>query len=249
MLRISSSGTGSGLSRRIARVEWMISNTSVPSGIPCSFSLWWFEPDRDGGAGDHRDISRFFIGDIETAFDDVHGDLTMRQRPLYDLGVDLRRLLNADRDLDLHHPRIDPERADKGQRAVVHRVFDRADRGLGVVAAVQIVAAAHLENDAFSRHCHRPHGRSSRTTAAALAITVELVPASLAISSPPSTTRTVPVPCGNTASTASLSTRSGRGTPIVTSTCITSTGRPTASATLSPLCQSASRNARTAALV
>jgi hypothetical protein len=38
-------------------------------------------------------------------------------------------------------------------------------------------------------------------------------------------------------------------TPILTSTCIESTGNPTASATLSELCQSASRNARTAALV
>src|SRR5215471_5596174 len=33
ILRISSSGTGSGFSRRIARVVWIISNRSVPSGI------------------------------------------------------------------------------------------------------------------------------------------------------------------------------------------------------------------------
>src|SRR6516165_4531867 len=128
-------------------------------------------------------------------------------------------------------------------------ILDRAHRGLGVVAAMQIVAAAHLEDDALSLHDCHPYGTSSRTTAAALAITVELVPASFGISSPPSTTRTAPVPCGSTARTACLSTRSGRGTPIVTSTCMASTGRPTASATLSPLCQSASRRARTAALV
>src|SRR6516225_8107781 len=152
ILRISSSGTGSGLSRLIARVEWMISNTSVPSGIPFSSSLRWFELDRDGGAGDHRDIPRLFIGDVETAFDHVHRDLTVRQRPLHDLGVDLLRLLDADRDLDPHRSRVDAERSDKGQRAVVDRVFDRADRGLGVVAAVQIIAAAHLENDSFSLH-------------------------------------------------------------------------------------------------
>ena len=60
---------------------------------------------------------------------------------------------------------------------------------------------------------------------------------------------TVPVPCGSTASTAALSTSSGRGTPIVTSTRIASTGCPSAFATLSELCHSASRSARTAAFV
>src|SRR5262245_47256724 len=173
----------------------------------------------------------------------------MRQHSLYGPGINLLRLLDADRDLDLHRPRIDPERPDKGQRAVVDGVLDSPHRGLGVVAGVQIIAAAHLEDDALSLHNRCPHGTSSRTTAAALAMTVELVPASLGISSPPSTTLTVPLPCGSTARTACRSTRSGCGTPIVTSTCIASTGKPTASATLSPLCQSASRSARTAAFV
>jgi len=66
---------------------------------------------------------------------------------------------------------------------------------------------------------------------------------------PPSTTRTVPPPCGSTARTASVSTRSGCGTPMMTSTCIASTESPSAGATLGELCQSASRNARIAALV
>ena len=85
--------------------------------------------------------------------------------------------------------------------------------------------------------------------AAAWAITVLSVPASLAISRPPSTTFTVPVPCGSTASTSFLSTSSGFGTPISTSTCMSSLDLPTAVATVSELCHSASRNARTAALV
>jgi len=80
-------------------------------------------------------------------------------------------------------------------------------------------------------------------------LAVNLIPASFTISSPPSTTFTVPVPCGSTASTCAASTRSGFGTPINTSTTIESVGLPSASATLSELCQSASRNARTAALV
>src|SRR5262252_3909909 len=249
MLRISLSGTGSGLSRRIARVVWMISNTSVPSGITFSSSLRQIEPYCDGRTGDHRDISGFLIGHIETAFDHADRYLAMRQSRFHGLGIDPLRPLDTDRDLDLHRSRVDPEGPDEGQRAVVDGILDGADGGLGVVAAVQIVAASHLQDDPLRRHFRHSHGISSRTTAAALAITVVLVPASLAISSPPSTTRTVPVPCGSTASTASLSTRSGCGTPIVISTCIASTGRPTASATLKPLCQSASRKARTAALV
>src|SRR5439155_12838971 len=134
--------------------------------------------------------------------------------------------------------------ADKRERAVVDRVLDRAQRRLCIIAAMEVVAAAVFGDDAL-----QGHGRSSLTTAAALATTVVLVPESLAISSPPSTTFTVPLPCGSTASTAALSTRSGRGTPIVTSTCIASTGCPSAFATDSELCQSASRKARTAALV
>src|SRR5207247_7397339 len=97
-------------------------------------------------------------------------------------------------------------------------------RRLGIIAAVQIVAAAVFGDDAFQRH-----GTSNRTTAVALATTVVLL--SLAISSPPTTTLTVPLPCGRTASTAAVSTSSGRGTPIVTSTCIASTGCPSALAT------------------
>src|SRR6202008_985687 len=75
---------------------------------------------------------------------------------LYRLSIDFLRPLNADRDLDLHRPRVDSEGSDKSQRAVMDSVLDRADRGLGVVAAVQIIAAAHLEDDALSLHRRTP---------------------------------------------------------------------------------------------
>src|SRR5271169_3371315 len=203
----------------------------------------------DCGAGDDGDVVGLVVGDVETAFDDLDRDLAMRQGGFDCRGVNLVGMLDSDRDLDLHLARVEPKGADQRQRAVMEGIDDRANGRLGIIAAVQIVAGSHFENDALCWHWTSPQGTSSRTSAAALAITVLLVPESLAISSPPSTTSTVPVPCGSTASTASLSTCSGHGTPIVTSTRIASTGRPTASATLSPLCHSASRSARTAALV
>src|SRR5215213_8382859 len=98
------------------------------------------------------------------------------------------------------------------------RVLDGAHRGFRVIAAVQVVAGAEFGDDPFQRHGRASgslSGKSSRTTAAALATTVALVPSSLAISRPPSTTATVPVPCGSTARISALSTNSGRGTPIV----------------------------------
>src|SRR5580704_1294017 len=206
------------------------------------------DPDRHRRGGDDRGVAAVIVGDIKTALDRLHGDLAMRQRRFYHRDIDPVRLLHPNRHFDLHRPGIDAEGANEAQRAVVDRIRDRADRRLGVIAAMQIVAGAEFGDDAL--HCHLcASGMSRRTTAAALATTVLPVPASLAISRPPSTTRTVPLPCGNTARTASVSTRSGRGTPIVTSTCIASTGRPTASATLSELCHKASRSARTAALV
>src|SRR5437762_9952124 len=162
--------------------------------------------------------------------------------------IDARGLLHPDRHLHLHRLRIHAKAADQGQRAVMDRVLHRAHRRLGVVAAMQIVAGAEFGDDALQGHGRRS-ATSSRTTAAALATTVLFVPSSLLLSRPPSTTFTVPVPCGSTANTCSLSTRSGRGTPIVTSTCIASVGWPSALATLRELCHSASRSARTAAFV
>src|SRR5579859_3693892 len=204
---------------------------------------------RDRGAGDDSGVVTGLIGDVEPALDHPHRDLAVRQGRLDRGGVNPLRLLCADRDLDLHLLRVEAKAADERQRRMMQRVLHRADRRLGVVAAVQIVAAAHFEDDAFCRHDRAPQGMSSRTTAAAWASTIESVPASLGISSPPSTRLTVPVPCGSTASTCALSTFSGCGTPMVTSTCIESTGSPTASAMESELCQSASRKALTAALV
>src|SRR6516162_3305846 len=212
MLRIRSSGTGSGLSRRIARVVWMISNMSVPSGIPFSFSPRSFEPYRDGGTRDHRDVPRLLVDHVQTAFDDVHRDMAVGQYRLYSRGIYLLRPLNADRDLDLHRPGIDPERADEGERAVVNGILDRAHRSLGVVAAVQIVAAAHLQDDAFSPHAAtsrnvEPNDRSGvgddRRIGAGIVDDFE----------PAFDDPHRPVPCGNTATTACWSTWSGRGTP------------------------------------
>src|SRR6266851_2514698 len=203
------------------------------------------DPDRYRRGRDDRGVAAIVVRDIETALDRFHRDLAMRQCRLDRRDIDPIRLLHPDRHLDLHCPGIDPKGANEPQRAVVDRILDRADRGFGVVAAMQVVAGAEFGDDALQCHRRAPGasaGMSSRTTAAALATTVLPVPASFAISRPPSMTRTVPLPCGNTASTASASTRSGRGTPIVTSTCIASTGRPSAPATDNELCHSASRS-------
>src|ERR1700756_1387064 len=99
-------------------------------------------------------------------------------------------------------------------------VLHRPQGRLGVIPAMQVVTHAKFQNDALACHAPPPYATSSQTTAAALAIKVDPVPSSLEISNPPSTTLTVPVPCGSTASTASLSTFSGCGTPIVPSTCM-----------------------------
>src|SRR5207248_6403018 len=183
--------------------------------------------------------------DIEAALDRLHRDDAVRQRGAHLLEVDLVGLLNADRDVHEHAGLgVDLERAQHGERGVVERVLHRAQGGLGVVAAMQVVAGAELEDDAFLGH-----HRSSLTMAAAWAITVLSVPASFMISRPPCITFTVPVPCGSTFSTSALSTLSGCGTPINTSTCMSSLDLPTAVATVSELCHSASLSARTAALV
>src|SRR5205807_5643007 len=134
----------------------------------------------------------------EPAFDGLHCDLAVRQRGLHRGKFDPVGLLHADRHLDLYRLRIDAEAADQGQRAVMDRVLHRAHRRLGVVAAMQIVAGAEFGDDALQGH-RRRSATSSRTTAAALAATVLFVPSSLVISRPPSTTFTVPVPCGSTA--------------------------------------------------
>src|SRR5438477_9635118 len=206
------------------------------------------DPDGHGGGRDDRGVASIIIGNIESALNGVDLDLAMRQGRLDRREIDARGLLHPDRHLDLHRLRIHAKAADQGQRAVMDRVLHRAHRCPGVVAAMQIVAGAEFGDDALEGH-RRRSTTSSRTTAAASATTVLFVPSSLVISRSPSTTFTVPVPCGSTANTCSLSTRSGRGTPIVTTTCIASVGWPSALATLRELCHSASRSARTAAFV
>src|SRR5579875_186246 len=214
-----------------------------------SAGLRGIDPHRDGGTGDDRAVMPLIVGNVETALDDRNRDPAVRQRRRDRRAVDLLRALHADRDRDLHPLRLKAERAQEGQRAVTDRILDRAHRRFRVVAAVQIGAAAQLEDHAGCRHYRLLQGISSRTTAAAWASTVASVPASFGISSPPLTTRTVPVPCGRTASTAARSTRSGSGTPIVTATCIASADRPSALAIESALRHNASRSARTAAFV
>ena len=71
----------------------------------------------------------------------------MRQSGLDRVALDPLGMLHADRDLDLHRPRIDAEAADQAQRAVVDRVLDGAHRGFRVVAAVQVVAGAEFGDD------------------------------------------------------------------------------------------------------
>ena len=80
----------------------------------------------------------------------------------------------------------------------MQRVLHGAQRGLGVVGTVQVVAGAQLQDDAglvgCLRHCGLLQAMSRLTMAQALAISVLSVPASLRISRPPSTTVTVPLP-------------------------------------------------------
>jgi hypothetical protein len=71
----------------------------------------------------------------------------VRQRRLHGRRIDLVRLLHPDCDLDLHRTRIDAEAANEAQGAVVDRILYRAHRGLGVVAAMQIVAGAEFGDD------------------------------------------------------------------------------------------------------
>ena len=72
---------------------------------------------------------------------------------------------------------------------MVEGVLHGAPRGLGVILAVEIVAGAHFEDDAF-----HASSKSKETIAAALAITVTPEPSSFGTSSPPSATDTRAVP-------------------------------------------------------
>src|SRR6516162_2027557 len=87
---------------------------------------------------------------------------------------------------------------------------------LGVVSPVQVVAAAHFQDDALR---HRPSPSDIKPhDGGGIGDDGGIGAGVLGISSPPSTTVTVPVPCGSTASTRASSTSSGFGTPMVTST-------------------------------
>jgi hypothetical protein len=70
-----------------------------------------------------------------------------------------------------------------------------------------------------------------------------------ATSSPPLATLTATSPCGSAALTAAASTRSGRCTPIVTSTRILRASSPSVRKRVNELWWSASSTARRAALV
>src|SRR6476659_6247470 len=73
---------------------------------------------------------------------------------------------------------------------------------------------------------HRYLPSSMLTTIIALAISQPSSPFSFSTCNPPWTTFICPPPWGNVSSTACLSTASGLGTPIVTSTCISSAVLP-----------------------
>src|ERR1700747_109746 len=115
----------------------MISKMPGSSGMSSSFTgllrLGQVEPHRNGGAGNHCNITRFFIGDVQTPFYHPHRDLAVRESILYGGALDLLWLLHADSDPHLHFARIESKRSDQGERAMMDRVLHRPDRGLGVV--------------------------------------------------------------------------------------------------------------------
>ena len=82
----------------------------------------------------------------------VHAALSFADLAWVRLGIDPVRTLDAYGDVDTDGASIDCEGADHGQRAVVDGVLDRTDRGFGVVAAMAVVAGAHLEDHALQRH-------------------------------------------------------------------------------------------------
>ncbi len=146
-----------------------------------------------------------------------------------------------------------PKRADHRQGGMMQGVLHRANRRLCVVAAVQVVAGAEFQDDSFAGHVlfvrsgsgdvkpdHRG-GAGDQGGVGALLVGY-LQPALHA-------RRRCRCRAAGPRVPRLLSTCSGCGTPIVTSTCIASVSMPRAAAMLRELCQSASRSARTAALV
>src|SRR5262245_13452713 len=98
-----------------------------------------------------------------------------------------------------------------------HRSIEQLERG----EAIERLERLELSLDTN----YLPSSRL--TTIIALAISQPSSPFSFNTCNPPWTTLTCPPPCGNVSSTAFLSTASGLGTPIVTSTRISSAVLPT----------------------
>src|SRR6185436_14429455 len=106
-----------------------------------------FKPRCNRGSGDDDRVVTAFGEHVEPALHDFHGHCPARQARLHLRGIHLVRLLDADRDFDVELARIEPERAHDAQRRMVERVLHRAQRGLRVIGAVQVVAGSHLQDD------------------------------------------------------------------------------------------------------
>src|SRR5215212_8956997 len=152
------------------------------------------DADSDRRAGNDRGIVVLGVGDIEAALDGLHGDVADGQGALDLFEINPLWPLDTDRHLHIQLGLVDLQRTNERQRAVMQRVLHGAERGLGVVGAVQVVAGAQLENGARFWHRCFLQTMSRLTTTQALAINVLSVPLSLWILRPPSTTETEPFP-------------------------------------------------------
>src|SRR5690606_30919747 len=139
-------------------------------------SLLALQPHFDGCRGDDCDVSDRLVGDVEPAFRGAHRHASDRQHRLHPFDIDPLRLLYAHRHVDPELVLVDAEASDEAQRAVMESIFDGPDRRLGVVAAVQVVAGAHLQDHSLSEPSPVSSGTSRYTAAAACATTVTSVP-------------------------------------------------------------------------
>src|SRR5215813_13721707 len=136
----------------------------IPLGVGASRQI---EPYRDSGAGDYRDIITAVVRDVQAALDGSHRHLPVRQAGLHRGRIDLVGPLHADGDLHLHRLRVETEGTDQAQGRMMERILHRAERSLGVIPSVQIVAGAELQYDPFECHVFAPYAISRRTIAAA----------------------------------------------------------------------------------
>ena len=98
-------------------------------------------------------------------------------------GADLRAHVRAMADAAARVALVAAGQAEDVERGAAQGAFDRAPRGLGIVAAVQVGAGAHFDDEALLAHAKS--SRSSATEIATLAITVGLPPSARGTSRPP----------------------------------------------------------------